>query len=232
MKGLVLVERVKDADMVQFTVLTLSPHCTTSSTNTSTGANSNDDSSSGDQCDVWMIRTSYDDIKRQISDVWDYGDDHAGSAGSPSGANDKYLEHFENAILNNNSISISATNSDEISIEFSYLDESSSPSLFKRVVPIHQRGCSHVLYAALESVIQLCRYTRARQVASSSSSYHHHYYYRHHYYCHYKVPSELSKRKIPEDSSDHQHHDDDKPNTKKAKRHKATSTLKNRGVHI
>ena len=213
LNGVVLVERVKDADMVQFTVMTLDSTTTTTAATT----NDDDDDASIDRCDVWMIRISYDDIKRQISDVWDYGDDDddGGGFGGTGGSNDdKYLEHFENATLNNNGISISMTSDSEISIEFSYMDESSSPSLFKRVVPIHRRGCSDVLFNAVESMVRLCQHIKARGREM-------------------EVPSEVSKRRLPDD----QHHGDDddgRPkDTKRVKRQKlAVATFKNRGVRI
>jgi len=149
--ALILLEKVKDKPIVSFTVMTLSQI-----------NNNNDGNNDNNSTNVYHLSITYNDIKTQINETWDYDND-----------DDKYISHFENATINNKGVTIKIIGSDndnEIELQFSYFDESESESMFKKTIPIHRRNYSNLIYSAFESTICLYEYTRQHQSSSSSSS--------------------------------------------------------------
>ena len=149
--ALILLEKVKDKPIVSFTVMTLSQ------------INNNDDDNNNDNnsTNVYHLSITYNDIKTQINETWDYDND-----------DDKYISHFENATINNKGITIKIIGSDndnEIELQFSYFDESESESMFKKTIPIHRRNYSNLVYSAFESTICLYEYTRQHLSSPSTS---------------------------------------------------------------
>jgi hypothetical protein len=104
---------------------------------------------------IYHTLVTYNDIKTQISETWDYDDD------------DKYISHFENATMNNNGITvkIADASASALELQFSYLDESGSNSMFRKTVPIHRRDYSNIVYNALESTISLYQYIKQHQAS-------------------------------------------------------------------